>query len=78
MNREPRNVKFNKGDGFPIIAVTPERNSKCNCGSGKKTKNCCGTQTKLFSTKTERITKRLGEQKLKDVKIINKKVDGIN
>lgn len=58
MNREKRNVKVFKGDGFPMIAVTAERNSKCKCGSGKKTKNCCGTQTNFFSTKTERITKK--------------------
>jgi len=51
MNHEQRNVKINKGDGFPIIAVTPERNAKCKCGSGKKTKHCCGTATRFFSTK---------------------------
>lgn len=58
MNHEKRMVKFLKGDGFPIIAVTPERNAKCQCGSGKKTKNCCGTKTEFFSTKTERVTKK--------------------
>lgn len=58
MNHEIRNVTINKGDGFPIIAVTPERNSKCKCGSGKKTKHCCGTKTQFFSTKTERTTKK--------------------
>lgn len=51
MNHEKRKVKFLKGDGFPIVSVTPERNSKCKCGSGKKTKNCCGVKTQFFSTK---------------------------
>jgi len=57
MNREIRNVTIIKGDGFPIIAIAPERNSKCQCGSGKKNKNCCGIKTQFFSTKTDRITK---------------------
>ena len=57
MNRGIRNVNLYNGDGFPIIAVTTGRNSKCKCGSGKKTKHCCGTKTQLFSTKTDRITK---------------------
>jgi hypothetical protein len=39
------------GDGFPIVAIAPSRNSKCACKSGKKTKNCCGTNTRFFSTK---------------------------
>lgn len=54
MNRERRKVKFLKGDGFPIVTVTPERNSKCRCGSGKKAKHCCGTATRFFSTKPQR------------------------
>lgn len=58
MNREKRNIKIIDGDGFPLIAVKPERNSKCKCGSGKKTKNCCGVETQVFSTKTDRVTKR--------------------
>lgn len=58
MSRQSREFNMINGDGFPLIAVTPERNSKCNCGSGKKTKNCCGVKTQVFSTKTERVTKR--------------------
>lgn len=57
MNHERRKCKMIVGDGFPIVAIAPERNSKCACGSGKKTKNCCGTDTRFFSTKTERVTK---------------------
>ncbi len=51
MNHEPRKCRIVKGDGFPIVAVTPERNQKCQCGSGKKNKQCCGTGTRFFSTK---------------------------
>jgi len=58
MNSDKREFNMFKGDGFPLIAITPERNSKCKCGSGKKTKNCCGVKTQVFSTKTERVTKR--------------------
>lgn len=54
MNHEKRMVKFLKGDGFPIVGITPERNSKCQCGSGKKTKNCCGIKSQYFSTAPRR------------------------
>ena len=58
MNHERRKCKMIVGDGFPIVAVTPERNSKCKCGSGKKTKYCCGVSTQIFHTKTDRVTKK--------------------
>lgn len=58
INKEKRTFKTLEGDGFPIISIKPERNSKCKCGSGKKTKHCCGIETRVFSTKTDRVTKR--------------------
>ena len=51
MNHERRKVKIIKGDGFPIVTARQDRNAKCRCGSGKKSKNCCGTETRYFSTK---------------------------
>ena len=40
-----------KDNGLPLVAVKPQRNSKCICGSGKKAKNCCGVETKYYTTK---------------------------
>lgn len=57
MNHEIRMVKIIVGDGSPIKSITPERNLKCRCGSGKKQKNCCGTNTKFYSTKPQRPVK---------------------
>lgn len=31
------------GNGTPLLAVKFNANDKCRCGSGKKTKRCCGT-----------------------------------
>lgn len=51
MSREKRLVRITPGDGSPMVAIKPERNQKCTCGSGKKQKNCCGIKTKYYSTK---------------------------
>lgn len=55
MNRERRKVKMLVGDGSPIATVKIDRNSKCRCGSGKKAKHCCGTETRFFSTKPKAL-----------------------
>jgi uncharacterized protein YecA (UPF0149 family) len=36
------------GNGKPLMAKSIGRNALCKCGSGKKSKNCCGTDTKYF------------------------------
>lgn len=54
MNHEKRMVKIIDGDGSPIRTITPDRNAKCVCGSGKKFKHCHGTETKYFSSKPKR------------------------
>jgi CDGSH-type Zn-finger protein len=54
MNREKRKVKFVKGNGSPIITTRQNRNALCKCGSGKKAKHCCGTDTRYFSTKPDK------------------------
>jgi len=41
-------VEIYKGNGLPIKAKKVNRNKPCQCGSGKKAKNCCGDQTKYF------------------------------
>lgn len=63
MNQEKRLVKVIKGDGHPIVTSKPDRNSKCQCGSGKKQKHCCGDATKFYSTKpkSEPLTKTDGD-----------------
>jgi hypothetical protein len=33
-----------------MIAEKVGRNEPCPCGSGKKAKNCCGTETKYYNS----------------------------
>ena len=49
--KEKQMVTVHVGNGSPMAAQHFNRNSLCRCGSGKKTKNCCGTKTKYFHTK---------------------------
>jgi len=35
----------------PLIAVKVRPNDPCPCGSGKKAKHCCGTETKYYKPK---------------------------
>lgn len=44
MKKEARKVNVLEGDGFPIRIVSQGRNQKCQCGSGKKSKDCCGVK----------------------------------
>jgi len=37
-----------KGNGKPLRAKSIGRNAPCKCGSGKKSKSCCGSETKYF------------------------------
>ena len=43
-------VKFYRGNGTPLLAEKVGRNEPCPCGSGKKAKNCCGTETKYYNS----------------------------
>lgn len=45
-----RKVLIIKGNGSPLIAKSVGRNTKCRCGSGKKSKNCCGVETEYFNS----------------------------
>lgn len=40
-----------KGNGSPLVAEPIGRNEPCKCGSGKKSKNCCGSKTKYLNSK---------------------------
>jgi len=51
MNHEKRMVKIVVGDGSPFVTFKPGQNSKCRCGSGKKSKHCCGDEANFYSTK---------------------------
>lgn len=46
---------FIDGNGSPLTAKRYGRNSPCRCGSGKKTKACCGeSETYYHSKKNEK------------------------
>jgi hypothetical protein len=49
-----RKVPFIPNNGKPFIARKFNRNDPCSCGSGKKCKNCCGTETKYFQKKDKK------------------------
>ena len=51
MSKEKRMVTIIKGTGKPFIAKKVSRNAKCECGSGKKQKHCCGDETKYYTPK---------------------------
>jgi hypothetical protein len=53
MNHEERMVKFLAGDG-PFRSLKMDRNGLCQCGSGKKQKKCCGTETRWYHTKPKK------------------------
>ena len=51
MSKERRMVKYFEGNGSPFRTVKINRNDPCRCGSGKKAKNCCGVETKMYYSK---------------------------
>jgi hypothetical protein len=40
-----------EGNGFLMVAEKQLPNDPCKCGSGKKAKRCCGTETTFYYTK---------------------------
>jgi uncharacterized protein len=44
-------MKRINGNGFPMVVEKINRNAPCKCGSGKKAKKCCGTETDYYYTK---------------------------
>jgi hypothetical protein len=46
--KNQRMVQIVQNQGVPLRAAKPRPNAYCHCGSGKKLKNCCKTETKYF------------------------------
>jgi uncharacterized protein YchJ len=44
-------AKFVACNDLPIISKKIEPNAKCECGSDKKAKKCCGVETKYYHQK---------------------------
>ena len=61
MSKDKKMVTFISNDGSPLRHYKPERNMPCPCGSGKKAKKCCGTETTYFLT-GDALQKRIEEQ----------------
>ena len=43
------------GGGLPLIAKKTGRNEPCKCGSGLKSKNCHGNETKYFVKPVKKV-----------------------
>ena len=58
MNREPRNVMIYEPaeKGHPMLSIKVRPNNPCVCGSGKKQKRCCGSDSKLMATLPKKNT----------------------
>lgn len=48
-----RTVTIFKGNGYPLLSRRILPNDPCTCGSGKKAKKCCGTDTKYYYSKKD-------------------------
>ena len=51
MNKQHHKVRFYEGDGTPFRSVKTDRNAPCKCGSGRKSKLCCGVEVKYYHSK---------------------------
>ena len=61
--RKEWKVRIIEGNGSPIVSFKKDRNAKCSCGSGKKQKICCGTETKFYHSRpSEEKKKEVEEQ----------------
>jgi len=57
MNNQKKVVKLiSSKTGSPLMSIKTQRNEKCDCGSGKKRKNCCGVTHKYYDTGAKKIT----------------------
>jgi len=60
MKKEARKVNMLEGDGFPIRIVSQGRNQKCQCGSGKKSKDCCGVKVNAnYTNPADKLKRKL-------------------
>ena len=49
-----RKVMVDQSGSSPLIARKIRPNDPCPCGSGKKAKHCCGTNTKYYKLKDQK------------------------
>ena len=61
-DKKTRKVSVIEGNGSPIVSFKKDRNAPCSCGSGKKQKRCCGTETKFYHSKPKLIKKQPTKQ----------------
>ena len=48
-----------EGDGYPIRIKSQGRNDLCKCGSGKKSKDCCGVKLNAnYTNPTDKLKRR--------------------
>ena len=47
-------VAFYQSGSKPFIARKIRPNDPCPCGSGKKAKHCCGTNTRYYTPKDQK------------------------
>jgi hypothetical protein len=57
--RITRKTKIIYGNGAPFEARKVGRNDPCPCKSGKKAKNCCGTETDYHYSKKTGVEEKL-------------------
>lgn len=68
--QKERLVTIHMGNGSPLLRQSTDRNSKCRCGSGRKTKHCCGIPTKFFHSKPD-FQKATNEKEPENEKVHN-------
>ena len=56
-NHETRKCTLYVGNGTPFRVQKQERNAPCICGSGKKSKKCCGEKEEYFTLKKKETNK---------------------
>jgi len=54
--KEKRKVKIiTLTSKLPFISDKQQRNTLCDCGSGKKCKKCCGATHKYYNSSTKKL-----------------------
>jgi len=68
VQRGSKSIQLVIGNGYPLTHKKVLPNDPCPCGSGKKAKKCCGTETtfaysKLTERQIEEVKKRQEAEK---------------
>lgn len=70
MREKRMNISISPGNGFTgLVAKKTTRNGLCECGSGRKAKKCCGSETKYYSRAKAEI--------IEDEEARKRKIDGV-